>query len=54
MSSPVPYSFFQSVERSFDKAAIFTNWDPGILEQIKQCNSVYQMRFPIKKKAGKL
>ena len=48
MSSTQPYSFFQSVERSFDKAAIFTDWDPGILEQIKQCNSVYQMRFPVK------
>src|SRR3978361_1338144 len=48
MSSQKPYSFFQSVERSFDKAAIFTDWDPGILEKIKQCNSVYQMRFPVK------
>ena len=48
MSSEKPYSFFQSVERSFDKAAIFTDWDPGILEQIKACNSVYQMRFPVK------
>lgn len=48
MSSEKPYSFFQSVERSFDKAAIFTEWDPGILEQIKVCNSVYQMRFPVK------
>jgi glutamate dehydrogenase (NAD(P)+) len=48
MSSEKPYSFFQSVERSFDKAAIFTGWDPGILEQIKACNSVYQMRFPVK------
>ena len=48
MSSDKPYSFFQSVERSFDKAAIFTDWDPGILEQIKACNSVYQMRFPVK------
>nr|MBA2562154.1 Glu/Leu/Phe/Val dehydrogenase [Chitinophagaceae bacterium] len=48
MLSQQPYSFFQSVERSFDKAAIFTNWDPGILEQIKACNSVYQMRFPVK------
>ncbi|MDQ6757113.1 MAG: Glu/Leu/Phe/Val dehydrogenase [Bacteroidota bacterium] len=46
--SSQPYSFFQSVERSFDKAAIFTDWDAGILEQIKQCNSVYQMRFPVK------
>jgi len=54
MPSPIPYSFFQSVERSFDKAAIFTNWDPGILEQIKQCNSVYQMRFPIKKENGEI
>ncbi len=48
MISQQPYSFFQSVERSFDKASIFTNWDPGILEQIKVCNSVYQMRFPVK------
>lgn len=46
--SEKPYSFFQSVEKSFDKAAIFTEWDPGILEQIKACNSVYQMRFPVK------
>ena len=52
MSATQPYSFFQSVERSFDKAAIFTNWDAGILEQIKQCNSVYQMRFPIKREDG--
>ena len=48
MSSEKAYSFFQSVEKSFDKAAIFTDWDPGILEQIKACNSVYQMRFPVK------
>ena len=48
MSSEKPYSFFQSVERSFDKAAIFTDWDAGVLEQIKACNSVYQMRFPVK------
>ncbi len=54
MPSPIPYSFFQSVERSFDKAAVFTNWDPGILEQIKQCNSVYQMRFPIKRENGEI
>ncbi len=42
------YSFFESVEKSFDKAAVFTDWDKGILEQIKLCNSVYQMRFPVK------
>ncbi|HLK30468.1 MAG TPA: Glu/Leu/Phe/Val dehydrogenase [Puia sp.] len=42
------YKFFEAVEKSFDKAAKFTNWDPGILEQIKQCNSVYRMFFPVK------
>lgn len=47
MSQPT-YSFFQSVERSFDKATIFTTWDAGILDQIKVCNSVYQMKFPVK------
>jgi len=48
------YSFFQSVEKSFDKAAKFTSVDPGILEQIKACNSVYQMRFPVKLDNGKI
>ncbi len=52
MSAQQPYSFFQSVERSFDKAAKFTKWDLGILEQIKACNSVYQMRFPVKRDDG--
>jgi glutamate dehydrogenase (NAD(P)+) len=42
------YKFFEAVEKSFDKAAKFTNWDLGILEQIKQCNSVYRMFFPVK------
>ncbi|SHM02656.1 glutamate dehydrogenase (NAD(P)+) [Chitinophaga jiangningensis] len=42
------YSFFQSVERSFDKAAAFTKWDKGILEQIKACNAVYQIKFPVR------
>ena len=42
------YSFFGAVSKSFDKAAKFTNWDPGVLEQIKQCNAVYRMNFPVK------
>ncbi|MCY7293077.1 MAG: Glu/Leu/Phe/Val dehydrogenase [Ferruginibacter sp.] len=52
MSSNQQYSFFQSVERSFDKASKFTKVDNGILEQIKACNSVLQMRFPIKRDDG--
>ena len=46
------YSFFGAVERSFDRAAKFTKWTPGILEQIKACNAVYQMKFPIKRDDG--
>src|ERR1700753_18335 len=42
------YKFFEAVEKSFDKAAAHTSWDPGILEQIKQCNAVYRMFFPVK------
>ena len=48
MSTQQDYSFFGAVEKSFDKAAAFTKWDPGILEQIKQCNAVYRMHFPVK------
>lgn len=42
------YSFFEGVGLYFDKAAKATRHDPGLLAQIKECNSVYQMRFPIK------
>lgn len=46
------YSFFNAVEKSFDKAARFTKWDPGILEQIKACNAIYSMKFPVKRDNG--
>ncbi len=46
------YSFFGAVEKSFDKAAKFTKWDSGLLNQIRQCNSVLQLRFPIKRDNG--
>lgn len=54
MSEHKPYSFFQSVERSFDKAAVFTKWEKGLLEQIKACNSIYSMRFPVKMDDGRI
>jgi len=47
-----PYSFFESVEKSFDKASKFTKWEQGILDQIKACNSIYSMRFPVKMDDG--
>ena len=48
------YSFFESVTKSFDKAAKFTKWESGILEQIKACNAVYQMKFPIRRDDGSI
>lgn len=48
MAQEQNYDFFQSVERSFDKAAQFTKWEKGILEQIKACNAVYRMKFPVR------
>ncbi len=48
------YSFFHSVEQSFDKAAKFTKWEKGLLAQIKACNSVYTMRFPVKMDDGRI
>ncbi|MBP6183302.1 MAG: Glu/Leu/Phe/Val dehydrogenase [Saprospiraceae bacterium] len=41
-------SFFESVQRNFDKAASHTDLHKGLLEQIKVCNAVYSMRFPVK------
>ncbi len=30
------------------------NWETGILEQIKACNAVYKMKFPIKRDDGSI
>ncbi len=48
------YSFFESVEKSFNKAAEFTKWDKGLLEQIKACNSIYSMKFPVRMDDGRI
>src|SRR5690606_998350 len=36
------------VERNFDKAASFTRFEKGILEQIKACNSILNIKFPVR------
>lgn len=46
------YDFFESVQKSFDKASQYTTWQKGLLEQIKACNAVYQIRFPIRRDDG--
>ena len=47
-------SFFAQVNRNFDKAAALTGLDPDLLEQIKQCNCVYQVSFPLKRDDGSI
>lgn len=47
MSSSAP-NFYQSVQSYFDNAAKFTEIDAGILQQIKICNAVYRLHFPVK------
>jgi glutamate dehydrogenase (NAD(P)+) len=39
--------FLNSVHRYFDNAAQYSSLSPGILAQIKVCNSVYKVSFPI-------
>ncbi len=40
-------TFLNSVSRMFDRASALVDLPPGIPEKIKQCVSVYQVRFPI-------
>lgn len=44
--------FFAQVSQYFDKAAVYTGLPAGLLAQIKACNSVYRMRFPLKRDDG--
>ena len=48
------HSFFGDVLKYFDHAVQFLDHDRTLLEQIKYCNSVYRMRFPIKDDDGKI
>ncbi|MBN8681211.1 MAG: Glu/Leu/Phe/Val dehydrogenase [Chitinophagales bacterium] len=41
-------SFFKSVENYVDKAASYTDIPRGLVEQIKACNLVLQIRFPVR------
>ena len=44
--------FFEDVIRNFDKAVAILNVPPGLADQIRQCNSVYKMRFPVRMEDG--
>ncbi len=45
-------SFYAQVNKMFDRAAKHTDYDPGILAQIRSVNSNYRMAFPIRRDDG--
>ncbi len=47
------YSFFDDVNSYVDKAAKFTKHPRGLIEQIKQCNSILHVTFPLRLQKGK-
>jgi len=40
--------FFESVNRNFAKAAALLDYPRGLLEQIRVCNKVYYVQFPVR------
>ena len=46
------YKFYEQVNINFDKAAKYTRFDKGILAQIKICNTVYHVTFPVQRDDG--
>ncbi|WP_163378985.1 Glu/Leu/Phe/Val family dehydrogenase [Cyclobacterium sp. SYSU L10401] len=46
------YSLFNDVCRVVDHAASHMDIHPGLLDQIKQCNSVYKFNFPLRNGDG--
>lgn len=50
--SSTAISFVDQVNRNFNKAAALTKHDPTLLAQIRECNSVYRMAFPVRRDNG--
>ena len=50
MTEHIP--FFAQVNSYFDKASPYLDYPPGLLDQIKECNSVFRISFPLKRDDG--
>lgn len=50
----VSEGFLDQVNRSFDRAAAHTSHHPTLLNQVRQCNSVYFLSFPIRRDDGSI
>ena len=53
MTTSAP-GMFASVNQYFDRAAAASGHPPGLLDQIKQCNSIYRMTFPFRRSDGSI
>lgn len=42
------------VKLNFDRATKLVNFDPNVLEVIKQCNNVIRFNFPIRRDDGSI
>ncbi len=45
-------SFFNQVNACVDRAAALTSFEPGILAQIRECDCVYRVAFPVMRDDG--
>lgn len=45
---------FAQVNRYFDKAATHFDYPAGLMEQIRACNSIYRVAFPLKRDDGSI
>lgn len=48
------YNFFEQVNHAFDLAAKHTQYDQGLLDQIKICNNIYHITFPLERDDGSI
>lgn len=48
------YKFYEQVNKAFDKAAKYTPFDEGLLAQMKSCNDVLHITFPLERDNGKI
>ena len=52
MSNHKTVSFYNSVLKMIEDASRYTDYTEGLIDQVKYCNNVYRMRFPVKLDSG--
>ena len=47
-------TFYKSVNHYFDRAASYSDLPKGVLDQVRSCNAVYRIRFPVSGENGEV